>query len=431
MEEKKKEQEWHHVVTVEDLEGLNKRINVVYDSIAVKMAFDKACKLVGKQAQVKGFRKGKAPRKLLERAYPEKIQEVAGSLLSQEGFLHACYEHKIVPLGEPKMENIDFLLDGTFSCDILVEIKPIIDIKGYLGLKLHKIDVDVDQMADQLLEDVKQQHMISDVIEEVKSGSYVTIDYWTIINGEKISEGKDQVILVNDTQEPPFGKNLIGSKRGEMLKENIVMPEVIPEHGGKDAEVNIEVKLVCEKHLPTNEELVKKMSAPSYEELLDIIRQNAEMEANNRQRRSMEEERVDKLIEMHEFDIPKEWVADEEKYLEKQLNLSKIDDEVRKSINSLAERNVRRSFLLEAVYDAEKELTVTKEELDNVLESEAKRLNVSKLTLKSDLQKKGMLDGVVSMMKHKKVFDLIISQAQFGNTDENQPDLIIPENMTS
>ena len=119
--------EWHHIVTIEELEGLKRKIQVTYDEEAVTMAFNKSCDIVAKQVQIKGFRKGKAPKQMVELQFHDKIKEVAGSLLSQEGFLHACFEHKITPLEEPVVENINFLFDGTFTCDIFVEIKPIIN----------------------------------------------------------------------------------------------------------------------------------------------------------------------------------------------------------------------------------------------------------------------------------------------------------------
>lgn len=427
-EVKGKEQEWHHVVTMEDLGGLKRKINIIYDATAVQMAFDKASEIVAKKVQVKGFRRGKTPKQLVERSHKEDIEKVSSSLLSQEGFLHACYEKKISPLTEPKVENADFKLDGSFSCDIMLEIKPTITPSGYLGLQLSKPPVDIEAMANQLLEDVKHQHMTNETRDEVKDGYVVTVDFWTLVDGKEISSGKDQQFIIKEGQEPPFGGNLIGAKMGDMKKEVISMPESIPDYGGKEAEVNVEVKLVIERIMPTDEELVERMQAPSYEELLNVLKKNAEMQAEGRQRKALEEQAVDKLIEMHEFDVPEGWVSDEERYLSGQLGLQSPDEEMLKTIHNMAERNVKRTFILESIYDAEKELAVTKEELDQVLKMEAERLGIGKLVLKNDLQKKGMMDGVVGMIKHRKVMDLILSQAQFEDPSEVNPDEPVIEN---
>jgi trigger factor len=437
MEEEKtevKEQEWHHVVTMEDLGGLKRKLHIIYDVEAVKMSLEKACEIVRKKVQVKGYRKGKAPKQLVEKFHKDHIDEVSISLLSQEGFLHACYEQKISPMSEPKMENAEFKMDGTFSCDIYLEVKPTIVPSGYLGIKLKKSEVDLNMIKNQMLQEIKQQHMSTENKKEVKNGYTVTLDFWTHVDGKEISSGKDQQFVVQEGVEPPFGGNLIGAKIGEMVKEKITMPEEIPTHGGKEAEVNLDIKCVCEKVEPTNEELVIRTQSPSYEELMNVIDRNAKMEADNQQRKGLEEQVIDKLIEMHEFDTPETWVSDEEKYLTNQLNLNKPDEEMLKTIHDMAERNVKRTFILESIYDAEQQLAVKKEEVEEVLESEAKRLGVVKSVLKKDLKSKNMMDGVVGMIKHGKVMSLIISQAQFEEEKVNEPviqnpdDSEVPEN---
>ena len=423
-----KEQEWHHVVTMTDMGGLKRKLNIIYDVEAVRMALDKACEIVRKKVQVKGFRRGKAPKQLVESGYREDIKKVSSSLLSQEGFLHACYEQKISPLSEPQIENTEFKLDGSFSCDIVLEVKPTIIPSGYLGVQLNNVTINVDEMMEQTLQDARHQHSKNEPRSEVKDGFIVTVDFWTMVDGKQISSGQDQQFIIREGQEAPFGDNLIGAKTGDMKKEIISMPESIPEYGGKDAEVNVEVKLISENILPTDDELVERMQAPSYEELLNVLRKNAEMNANDRRRKALEEQVIDKLIEMHEFDVPESWTDDEEKYLTNQLNLNDPDEEMLKTIRNMAERNVKRTFILEAIYGEEKELAVTKEELDNVLKMEAERLNVGKLQLRDDLQKKGMMDGVIGMIKHKKVMDLILSQAQFEESvNSSEPIIESPE----
>ena len=73
-----KKEEWHHVVTTENLGGLNRKIRIVYDTVGVKMGFDKACEYIGQNVQIKGFRKGKAPKALVQTYCQDKISEVAG-----------------------------------------------------------------------------------------------------------------------------------------------------------------------------------------------------------------------------------------------------------------------------------------------------------------------------------------------------------------
>ena len=90
----------------------------------------------------------------------------------------------------------------------------------------------------------------------------------------------------------------------------------------------------------------------------------------------------------------------------------------------MAKRNVARTFMFEAIYDEEKNLAITKEELDSVLEAESNRMGIGKLALKNDLKNKGMMDGIIGMLKHRKVMDLILSQAQYENVEPQVNDVV-------
>jgi trigger factor len=429
-----KKEEWHHVVTMEDLGELSRKLHVVYDTTAVGMALDKSCEIVGKKVQLKGFRKGKAPKPLVEMYYREEIEKSASSLLTQEGFLHACYEQKIQPLGEPKIESAEFHIDGTFTCDIILEVKPTIEATGYIGLQLTKPKINRDEILNKMLEDAKNEHMMEVPTEEVKAGCVVSLDFNVgTVSGEHVSEGKDHHFMINSGQEPPFGENLIGKKAGDSFIENVILPEQIEKYGGESALVNATIKSVFERVLPNDQEFVEAMKAPSYDELMEAFSKHAEQEATKREMQTLEENVITKLLELHSFSIPAGWANDEEKYLISQFGLSgDIDETIKQHIQQMAERNVRRTFILEAVYDAEPSLRVTKEEFEAWLEQEAAKKQVSSLVLKKDLQDQKMLDGVFGLVKHRKVLNFIISQARI-TTEGDMPKVVeqsyeMPEN---
>jgi trigger factor len=426
-------EEWHHVVTIENLGNLKRKLHIVYDTTAVGMAFDKSCELIGKRVQIKGFRRGKAPKPLIETYCREEIEKSASSMLTQEGFLHACFEQKIQPLGDPKTENAEFHIDGTFTCDVTLEIKPTIEATGYVGLQLTKQKVDRDRIRGRLLEEARTEHMIEVPLEEIKIGSVVALDFNVVgSDGEQISSGEDHHFMINEGQEPPFGENLVGKKVGDSFVENITLPENMESHGGESADVHVTIKSAFEKVFPSDEEFVKSMQAPSHEELMEAFSKRSEYEAVTKEMQSLEEDVITKLLELHSFDVPSGWVDDEEKYLISQLRLrGEIDESIRQHIRQMAERNVRRTFILEAVYDAEPGLRVTKEEFEAWIEKEATQKQVSPLVLKKELQDQNMLDGVFGLVKHRKVMDFIISQAQITVEGEepqvNEP-YEIPEN---
>lgn len=413
MSEPTKEQEnLHYSIMVENLEGLFRKVNIVIDTEGVKTAFDQAAEVVAKKVQIPGYRKGKTPKNIVEKMCYDEVKNVAIFMLTQSGFARACQEQKLMPLTEPKLQKSEIGIDGTFNCEIVLEIKPTIEPTGYVGMTLTKPKFDFDDMLNQRLEDLYEYHVIKEVRKEVQDGFEVTLDFWVLVGDKQVSEGKDKIFTIKTQQEAPFGGNLIGSKMGDMQTSNITLPDSYPEYGGQSATVKMDVKLVVEKIKPTKEQLVEKMQAPSYEELLTVVKTDVEKSLQQQERSVVEEQVIDKLINMHEFLVPESWVEDEVKYLSNQIQMKNPDEEVKKTFRQMAERNVRRTFLIESIYNVEKGLAVTEEEVELFIKNEAERLNMSSLNLKSELKKQNMFDGVIGVIKNNKVMDFIISRAQ-------------------
>lgn len=407
-----KQEEWHHIVTMQDLGNLQRKIHIVYDNEGVDIAFDKACELVAKRVQVKGYRKGKAPKPLVKNFFQEKIKIAASTLLANEGFLHACFEQKIQPLSEPKVENANFDVDGTFSCDIFVEIKPIIIPTGYVGMQIKKPQIDVKALFDSILKETKLQYSSIIEKEEVEEGSTIEVDFEVKYDNNEIIKKSHQFEIYSN-MEKPFGGNLLGMKVGETRQEDYIIPYNFKQYAGNQAIIFITLKRVSVRVLPTDEELAKHMQI-SHEDLIKLIQQRVEVEASNRMRQILEEEIIDKLLEIHDFEIPEKWVNEEVQYIIKQFGV-KVDstEEFYSYAEKMAERNVRRTFILDAIYDAEPTLQITKEELDKLIKQESERTGLSTITIKDRLKKKNVMDSVFGMIRQRKVMEMILNQVQF------------------
>lgn len=406
------EEQLHHVVTIENLEGLKRKVNVTIDIDGVKLAMAQATESVLQKIQLKGFRKGKAPKQLVEKMCPDEIKNMTTFMLTQASFNRACQEQNLTPLTEPKVQMAVIGLDGSFNCEFLLEVKPSIVPTGYIGMSLKSEKVDLNSAISQRVSDLQEHHIVREVRKQIEENFEVTLDFWVLIDGKKINEGIDRVFVIKKGQAPPFGENLLGCNMGDMCSVDIVLPESYKENSGKTAQVKMDIKLVSEKIKPSIKELVEKMKAPSYEELYDVIKKDVENSLNNQKRAALEEQVVDRLIELHEFAVPETWVLDEEKYIYNQLNMSKIDDNMKNMVHNMAERNVRRTFLIESIYESEQGLKLKEEDVEEFIKMEATRLNISTLVLKDELKKKNMVDGVITLLKNNKVMNYILAAAQ-------------------
>lgn len=417
--QEKSKESWHHLITIDELDGLKRKVNVLYDSEGVKNTFEEAASLVGKNVQIKGFRKGKAPLALVKKVCEERIQDAVKSILSQRGYLHACNEHKLFVLKEPEFNNVKFNPDGSFSCEILVEVRPDINPTGYLGLILEKDPVDRDQLFNQILDELKSSHLTDVPLEEIEDGAIALIDFSVEVEGEEITKGDAQPFTIAKGQEPPFGENLIGMKVGEERDEVTVLPEESKEYAGKEAKVHIKLGSAIRREQPSDDELVEKTQSPSFEDLMSAIKSRAEHTATHMEKQQLEEKIVDKLIEMHSFEIPKDWIVDERNHAIRSLGFAEEPDkDTIEYMDKMAERNIRRTFVFDAIYRDEPAIAVKKEDLERFIEEEAKRAKVSTLVVKKELEEKKMIDSVVASLKHRKVMDLVLSQAQIQEKQE-------------
>jgi trigger factor len=418
-EQQKQEEQWHHVVTVEELEGLKRKVGITFDAVAVKMAFDKASQEVGKRVVINGFRRGKAPRVLIEKFCAKEIETAASSMLAQEGYLHSVYEHKLTALSEPKVENPQFNVDGTFSCEVFVEVRPSITPTGYIGLHLEKPPVDAAQITANIMKGLREKFAKFEEREKVESGMTVVVDYSISIEGQEIMSHQGVPFAVSEQGQLPIGSvAVVGLGVNDVASTHLTLPADFQNHGGKEADATIIVKRILESVSPTDEELVVRNGLKSVDDLTREIQQQTNIEVGRQSRQFLESQVVDMLLSMHKFEVPEEWVNHELQYLVKQLGITgEMDDSTRTAVRGMSEQNVKRSFMLDAIYDSEPTLRIKIEEVEALLDQEAARQTVPKSQLKRMLVKQGMMNSVVELVKGKKIMDFLISNAEIATKD--------------
>jgi FKBP-type peptidyl-prolyl cis-trans isomerase (trigger factor) len=229
---------------------------------------------------------------------------------------------------------------------------------------------------------------------------------------------------------PLGGAKVAGLGIDAPVSTRMVLPQDHKDHGGKDAEVRISIRKILESVPPTDEELATRNGLASVEELVRGVRQQANLEAGRLVRQTLEEQVVDSLLASHQFDVPGDWIERESQYLVKHLGISGgLDDKTGEVVRGLAERNVRRSFMLDAIYDSEPDLRVKAEEIEAVLDREATKQGVPKTQVKRMLLKQGMMDSVVELVKGRKIMDFLISNAEISTVGGNaaQQGAVAPE----
>ena len=243
---------------LENLVGNKAKLTITVDAETFRKALNEAYKKTGRRYAVQGFRKGHAPRKVIETVYGEGVfYEDAFELCWGEAYDKAVEEHDLFVVDRP---DVDILSIGenegvVFTAE--VTLKPEVTLGAYKGIAVPKADYTVsDEDVMKALEAEREnQARFVDVDRPAENGDRVLLDYSGSVDGEKFDGGtaEDQtLVLGSNTFIPGFEDQLVGIKAGESRDVNVTFPaEYHAEHlAGKAAVFACTVKAVQKKELP-------------------------------------------------------------------------------------------------------------------------------------------------------------------------------------
>ncbi len=388
------------------LKGIEKKeTNQVELTISVdKEEFDKAMnqayrKNVGKM-NVPGFRKGKAPRKIIEKMYGEGVFfEDAVNACYPAAYDAAVAEAKIEPVDHPEV-TVDELSPEGFTFKALVTVKPEVKISDYKGLIVEKSRVSVTEkdVKEELNRMADRNARLETVDRPVKDGDTVTLDFEGFVDGVAFEGGKGENYTLGVGSGmfiPGFEEQIVGKKAEEPFDVNVTFPEQYQaaELAGKPAVFKCLVHEVKETQKPAlDDEFAKDVSEF---DTLDELKADLKVKIKENKERAAENEYDDKVIdamlEHFEAEIPEvmfeaqiDRIVEDFGYklsmqgmgLDTYLQMNDMPMEsFRKLFREQAEKQVKVRLALEAIA-AQENLEVSEEELDKEFASLAEQNNL-------------------------------------------------------
>lgn len=353
-----------------------------------KAAVDAAFKKNIAKMTVPGFRKGKAPRKMVEKLYGEGVfYDDAINALYPATYDAAVAQAGISPVDNPAVEVTSVDSEG-FEFKAKVTVKPEVEVKDYKGIKAVKNVYNVTEtMVKGEIEALRKQNQrIVDVDREAKSGDTVNIDYEGSVDGVPFDGGKAQgydLSLGSNTFIPGFEDQLIGKKAGDECDVNVTFPEEYhaEELKGKAAVFKVKVNNVKEIQLPdADDEFAKDVSEfDTLAELKADIKKKLKEQKNAQSESELESALVDKLLENTEVEIPAVMISRkvdsmmaefEQRLAGSGLNLNTYIqymgtdlESFKKNYEPEAEKQVKTRLALEKIVELEK-IVVSDEDTD-------------------------------------------------------------------
>jgi trigger factor len=418
---------------VEETGPVERRLRIEVPTAEVDAAFDAVFRNFGRSARIPGFRKGKIPRSVLERHFGETARDDVLQHLVQQSLPQAINEGQLAVVGEPRLEPTEHPKQGaSFSYEVLVEIRPSIELKQVRGLVIRRpvlpepeqdpVEAHLEQMR------LAQGQLIQEAPGAVAAGAHVAvIDFDATIDGEAFEggSGRESTVEIGANRSiPGFEDQLVGMSPGQERDFELELPESYPEDlAGKTATFHVKLLELKRRELPElDDEFAKDVSeCESLEALKTDLRRRVEAGREAEEKRLLREAVIEALIEANTFPVPTGLV---ERQLQGQLQRAASqfqgrlpDEKVREVLERWqeewrprAERDVRLALLVPEIAKAE-QLEVTPDEVDEHLRHMAQEQGESVSKLKRAYREKGLLGVLESGLLEERVLEFLISQA--------------------
>ena len=373
----------------------------------------KAYRKMVTKVNIPGFRKGKAPRQVLEAFLgKEALFEDALEEVIPQAYDEAVKETEIEPVSQPKIDIVQ-LEDGKpliFKANIIV--KPEVKLGTITGLKVEVPKQEVkDQDVDQRLETMRNRYAHLFTAEEgvpAENGDVLNIDFKGFIDGEPFPGGMGEdysLELGSNTFIPGFEEQLVGVALGEEKEVKVTFPEDYHAEDlqAKEALFEVKVNRIQKRELnPLDDDFAKDVSEfDTLEELKADIRKQLEQEASEQTEGMIRQRLVAAAVEQSEMDIPEEMIESQTDLLlsrfEERLYYQgmKLDDyvqmagvsleQMRQDFRPQAEQSVRENLALETIAK-EMELKISDEDFDKQIERAAQEFGMEVEAVRPSLE---------------------------------------------
>ncbi len=438
-------------VSIEDVSPVEKKMSVEIPWETVSEKLGNAYRELGKGVALKGFRKGKVPRPVLEQVYGQRVNYEVASELVNESFYKANQEHNLAAVAPPRVEEAAPIKKGQpFSFKAIIEVRGEVIPKDYKGLPIERRRLDIPETAvEESLATLRREHTELKPIEgrEVTQlGDIVGMSVTGTIGEHQINQPEFAVDLEDGEREPLPGMAaaLIGIPLD--TKDKVLEFEVPADHKdenlrGRHANLTVSILEVRAKDVPALDDEFAKDTGKA--ETLDGLKAALRKELEDKEQATIDREAREnvlrELIKRNQIPVASSLV---ERAVEMQFQRLRqmlgmkpdkndrnagLTDDLRDKMRPAGSDEVRGQLLLEAIADKEN-LAVTDDEINAHVETTAKGRGTPPAKLRAEWQRDGRLDNVVYSLRQEKVLKFLVDGAAVTEVEKlTQQGTPVPE----
>lgn len=422
-------------VTAEHGENQQVTLTIEVEAAELGKAVERAAKQLAGHVNIPGFRRGKAPRKIVERHVGrDALMQEAFDLIAPKAFGEALDDQKIEPVTRPDIDIITLEEGKNLVFKAAVTPRPEVRLGEYKGISVPKEEAKVtDEEVEQRLKTFQdRQSTMVDVPEgsAVENGDFTTLDFKGLVDGKPFEggEGKDYPLQIGSGSFiPGFEDQLVGARVGEERDVSVTFPEDYHTAAlaGKPAVFKCTVRSIKRKELPElDDALAKKVSKfETLDELRADVRKNMEEAAERKAENDQKTAAIDKATENVTVNIPPVMVENRVSSMiqemamrleqqgmkfERYLQYANTDiQKLREQYREAAEKNVRTDLMLEEVAKAEN-IKVEAADLDAEVAGMAAAYGATPHQVQKIIKEQGRVGDLAATVLRKKTAQFII-----------------------
>jgi len=439
-------------VTETSAEGLSREFQIIISQEDLDSRLNTHLESIKGQVHMKGFRPGKVPVSFLKKTYGKSMMGDVVQEAMNESTQKAIEDNDLRPAVSPKVEVEGSLEDvvekgADLKFSMAVELMPDFELPDFAEIELAKPVAPVqDSQIDEALERIAQQNQSFTPRDEgakAEDGDALTVDFKGTIDGEAFEGGEAediQIVLGKGQFIPGFEEQLVGAKVGDNKTVKVTFPEDYGAENlaGKDAEFDVDVKIVsAPDDAAMDDEFAKKLGLDSLDKLKEALSEQIEREHQQLSRARLKRNLLDKLDELHSFDLPKGMVDAEFNQIWSQFEQSKAaeqepespedekpEEELKEEYKAIAERRVRLGLVL-AETGRINNINVAQEELNRAIAEQARQFPGQEQQIFEFYSKSPeALAQMRAPLFEDKVVDFIVELAKITDEEVSREDLL-------
>lgn len=425
-------------VTVERVEN-EATLKITAPAAEVNAGYKKAVQKIADQANIPGFRKGKAPRAIIEMHYgKEAVKQEAFEIVANKAYSEALDQEKLIPVSDPKVEESTFEEGKDMELTIKVTLKPEPELGEYKGLHVEKKEVEVtDEQVDAQIKDMMGRDAKMVVAEEgavIEKGDFAIIDFAGTVDGEPFSggEGKGYPLEVGSNSFiPGFEDQLVGLSKGDSTDVEVTFPEeyFVKELAGKEAVFKVNIQDVKRKELPelNDEYVASKTDFKTVEELRANYKERMQKAAEANAKAEYEHELIDLAVANAKFSVPEIMIEDKISQMVDEMKMSlesrkmSLDmymqytgldmAKIRENQRPVAEENVKTDLVLDAIAKAE-DIQVDMADVDAEIAAISAQHGAAPEEVKKIIKGNGTMGLLLANILRRKAAHVVIDSAK-------------------